>query len=84
MPLRDHLEQVYKTTGVKPAQLKAQPPFPEKLRYVYHWYLDVRGSEGVTWTELRNWSEMTHQKPLAWEVDLLRTLDRVFWREYNQ
>lgn len=37
----------------------------------------------LTFTEIENWGKLTHQTLLAWEVDLVRTLDRLYWREMN-
>ena len=37
----------------------------------------------LTFTEIANWSKLTQQNLLAWEVDLLRTLDRLYWSVIN-
>ncbi len=71
--------QVWKTTGVKPKQLVEQPPFPEELRYIWNWYLEMRTGEWLTFTEIKSWADLTSQSIKAWEVDLIRTLDRLYW-----
>jgi hypothetical protein len=54
---------------------------PEELQYLWEWYLELRNVEGaLTFTEIRNWTELTKQPLLAWEVDLLRAIDRIYWR----
>jgi hypothetical protein len=76
------LIQVEKTTGKKP-DLLVQPEFSKELGYIWGWYLDMRSGEVLTFTEIKNWSELTQQKLLAWEVDLIRTIDRVYWSCVN-
>ena len=77
------MNQVWKTLGRKPKELAEQPEFPEELRYIWEWYLEMRGREPLTFSEMQSWATLTHQKPLAWEVDLVRTLDRLYWRTIN-
>lgn len=72
--------QVWKTLGKKPKQLEEQPEFPEDLRYLWEWYGEVKGPEVFSFVELKAWSELTLQKPKAWEVDVMKTLDRVYWK----
>lgn len=72
--------QVWKTLGRKPKELEEQPDFPEELRYIWEWYLEIRTGDPLTFTEIKSWAELTHQPLLVWEVDLLRTLDRIYWR----
>jgi hypothetical protein len=71
---------VWKTLGRKPKELDEQPDFPEEFRYIWDWYLEMRSGDPLTFTEIKSWSELTHQTLLAWEVDLVRTLDRLYWR----
>lgn len=81
--LRNHLKQVEKTLKRKPAQLADQPDFPKELSYIFDWFLELKSSDRITYTEIRNWSELTYQFPLAWEVDVLKGLDRVYWKVQN-
>jgi hypothetical protein len=78
------LIQVWKTLGRKPKELEDQPELPEELQYLWEWFLELRSGEGMlTFTEIRSWSELTKQPLLAWEVDLLRALDRIYWRVFS-
>lgn len=72
--------QVWKSLGRKPKELAEQPDFPEELRYIWEWYLEMRSGEPLTFTEIKSWAELTQQTLLAWEVDLVRTLDKLYWR----
>lgn len=76
--------QVWKTLGRKPKQLAEAPALPEELSYVWEWYLEVRGSEPLTYTELRNWSLLTKKVLLGWEAELIRSLDRIFWKVHSE
>lgn len=78
--LRNHLEQVYKQTGVKPLKLREQPDKPDELEYIVDWYLEVKTHEALTYTELASWSAITQVGLLPWEVDVIKTLDRIYWR----
>jgi hypothetical protein len=40
----------------------------------------MRTSEPLTFTEMYHWAKLTKNELLAWEVDLLRSVDRVYWR----
>lgn len=71
---------VWRTLGEKPSELD-QPEFPEELRYIWEWYLDLRTGESLTFTEISNWARLMRISVLSWEVDLLKTLDRVYWME---
>lgn len=72
--------QVWKALGRKPKELADQPDFPEELRYIWDWYLEMRSGEPLTFTEIKSWAELTQQTLLAWEVDLVRMLDKLYWR----
>lgn len=71
--------QVWKTTGKKPKELAEQPPMPEGLEYIWHWFLHVHTSSELSYSELKSWSDLTHTRLKAWEVDLIKTLDRIRW-----
>lgn len=81
--MRVHLEQVEKTTGRRPKKLLDQPDCPQELNYIWEWYLEMRSGELLNFTEIKSWSELTNQQLLSWEVDILRTLDRIFWKIIN-
>jgi hypothetical protein len=60
-----------------------QPVFPEELRYIWEWYLELKGDNTLSFQEIQSWAELTQQVPEAWEVELLKSLDRLYWRTIN-
>lgn len=52
---------------------------PEELVYLWAWFCDARTDGPLTFTELHHWSRLTQRRLLAWEVDVLRALDRLYW-----
>lgn len=75
MPLRDQLEQVYKTTGVLPEQLLQHKEMPEELAYVWEWFLELKRSAKITWMELAAWSNLKKLSITPFEADLIMNLD---------
>ena len=71
---------VWRSLGEKPEELD-QPEFPEELRYIWNWFLDVRTGESLTFTEISNWAALMGISILPHEVDLMKTLDRAYWME---
>ncbi|WP_445366286.1 phage tail assembly chaperone [Microbulbifer sp. ANSA001] len=80
--LRQQLQQVQKTTGITPPELKAEQP-PDGLIYLFHYYREIRGTEPLTFTEIQNWSQLTQRDISAWEVSVIRALDINFWAQQN-
>lgn len=86
---RDHLIQATRTSRRRPAVLadiQAQlrgPRFPEALRYLWEWYLDLRrgfdrggmGESSLTWTVFDAWARRTQNDPEPHEVAALFRLD---------
>ena len=73
MSLRKHLQQVRKTTGKVPRQLAEVPELPESAAF---W--ELKGSQPLTYTEIKNWSELTATPLAPFEVQALVELDRRF------
>ena len=73
---------MWRSLGDKPEELE-QPEFPEELGYIWQWFLDVRTGEAMTYTEIANWSGLMGISILPHEVDVMKTLDRVYWMESN-
>ena len=71
--------QVYKTTGKKPQQLAEQTERPEELEYILTWYSELRTDVQLTFTEIKNWCDLSGVKLIGWELDLLKALDRIYW-----
>lgn len=78
--LRASLQQVWKTLGRKPKQLAEAPEMPEELAYVWEWYREVFSGQPLTFSELHHWSVMTGKRLLGWEAELIRSIDRIFWK----
>ena len=76
--LRKHLQQVQKTTGKVPRQLAEVPELPESAAYIWHWFWELKGSQPLTYTEIKNWSELTATPLTPFEVQALVELDRRF------
>lgn len=74
---------MYKQTGKMPEQLANQPKLDKELEYLISWYGEVKGSEPLTFTEIKNWAELTCVDLLPWEVSVIKTLDKIFWKYVN-
>ena len=63
--------------------------YDECLQYIWGWFCDLSGGRGysetgpgpLTYTEIKAWSELTKQKPEAWEIKTLKRIDRIFISE---
>ncbi|WP_257292216.1 hypothetical protein [Endozoicomonas sp. ONNA1] len=80
--LKANLEQVYKTTGVKPKKLSEQPEQPTELKYLVNWFYKLFSSTSgsISYTEIRHWSDLTQVKVRAWEVEVIQQLSVIFRR----
>jgi hypothetical protein len=47
---------------------------------VWQWYREMWSGESLTFAEISAWSTVAGVKLLGWEVDLIRSLDRAYWR----
>lgn len=45
------------------------------MAYLWGWYVEVSVSTPLTYTELKNWSELTHRNLNSFEVTVLMKLD---------
>lgn len=80
--LRAHLDQVWRATGQRPAELETPPP-PRTLEYIARWYEqlaarrshDMGTPQPLTATELESWSRLTATPVRPWEAQLLFVLD---------
>lgn len=76
--LRASLEQVYKSTGVKPDQLDlGKPP---AFEYLIDWYFQAFAGDVLTMQELKAWSEMARIPLTGWEAQMIKEIDRIFWK----
>lgn len=73
-------------TGQAPLEL-IEPELPGAAAHVWLWFLELgaaRGSTGfgpapLSYRDIADWSRLMHIEPSAWEVTLLRDLDRAFF-----
>lgn len=88
---REHLEQVEKATGKRPADLES-PPFPDELAHIWAYFLDLssaRSSGGmgpgpITYTEIASWSNMTATPITPAEVRAVKRLDALWLRVISE
>lgn len=81
--MRESLIQVWKTTKRKPSFLAEAPPMPEELQYIWDLHREVFTGEPLTYGELESWSNMTGKSLQGWEAELIRSIDRIFWKVQN-
>lgn len=81
--MREHLQSVYRQTGVLPAELENAVEVPATLEYLWNWFLELhraRGSNGygpdsLSYTEILAWSTLTGRIIEPWEVQILKDID---------
>ena len=76
---RQHLIQIYKTTGFKHNDL-TEIELPPELLVVWIWYNDVKTSTPLTCQELLAWMEVTGNQLTRFELNLIRALDVTYWK----
>lgn len=76
--------QVYKTTGVKPQLLLNRPEFPDELFYIWKWHCEMGNPQQVSNIELKAWSDLMKIELEVWEVEVLRSLDKIYWGIVNE
>ena len=74
---------MWKSTGRKPKQLDTEP-LPDALAHVWAWWLDVRGHDPLTWSELHAWSAMSATSVSGFEADAMMAIDRICRRIMNE
>ena len=75
-------------TGKVPKQLEPAEVDAEVL-YLWVWFNELSGGRGysesgplpITYSEILAWSELTRTDLAAWEVEVLKTLDRAYLNE---
>jgi hypothetical protein len=51
---------------------------------VWGWWHELWTGERLTYTEIRNWAEITGTPITGWEADLIKSIDRIFWKVQNE
>ena len=62
---------------------------PDCLMYLWGWFCDLSNSRqygeagpmALTYSEIQAWANLTKNEPAAWEVEVLKKIDRVFLNE---
>lgn len=67
----------------KPKQLEDAPELPQELEYVWEWFREVFTGQPLTFSELHHWSSLTGKSLAGWEAELIKSLDRIFWKVQN-
>jgi len=59
------------------------------LYYLWQWFCELSGGRGyaefgplpLNYSEIQAWANLTKMNPMAWEVSVLKALDRAFLNE---
>ncbi len=73
--MRDHLEQVGKTTGKYDKRLSHEAP--PLFIYLWNIFIDLRNESVVTYAEIKAWCELLNMKLSPSEVTIIKKLDRM-------
>lgn len=71
-----------------PKQLK-EIELPYCVVYLWQWFCELSGGRGysdfgplpLNYSEILAWSQLTKTDPIAWEVQAIKAIDRVFITE---
>ncbi len=89
MPLRFHLQKVYESTGIMPAQLEPKES-PEVLFYLWAYFKqlnETRGNNGyspnpLSFLEIEAWCRLMDISLSSFDVECLIALDQEFLVSY--
>lgn len=88
--LRQHLEQVERSTGQAPARLLNRPHFPDIVAYVWRWFTELdsarqigMGINPLSHTEIEAWARLNRINLTPFEVRCIRALDVVRLEQAN-
>ena len=79
-----------KQTGKRPAELEG-PEFPYQLSHLWSAFLSLssgrssgfNGPQGLSFSEIKAWSELTATPVTPADVDVIKKLDTVYLRAAN-
>jgi len=85
---RENLEAAQRQTPNPIAELEPVE-YHDCIRYLWAWFCELSGgrnySEGhpmaLSYSELESWAHLTKTEPTAWEIGVLKQIDRVFLTE---
>ena len=83
---REHLEQVYKQTGIVPKDLEQEVDFPLHLEHIWSAFISISGGRSmgfsgpnpISYEQIKAWKELTYNTLTPWEVELVKRLDAVY------
>lgn len=86
-PLRAHLMNVWRQSGIKPPELDV-PLLPIEAAHLWAWFNELsmrrtwsdRGPNPITWSDVLAWQQLTGKKPAPWEVQAMLSLDAIFFK----
>lgn len=78
-----HWQQVEKSLGRTPQELKDKPAFPDHLDYLWEQYVALKNaSEGaVSFEQIHAFCNLTGERLAPWEVEAIRSLDNAHAQE---
>lgn len=80
--MRQNYSQIYKTLGRYPQGYEPKQ-CPEDVLHIWHMYNRLAPHGPLTYTELKNWSELTSTTLAPYEAEALIALDRTYWSTIN-
>lgn len=83
---RQHLESAAKQGNPAAiAELAAVPPLPLRVGYLWGWWCELAagrqsgmGLNGLAWSEIRAWQQLTGRAIALWELEVIRSIDALF------
>jgi hypothetical protein len=89
---REHLEKENRNRqllGKEPPPQLEPMELPYMLNYLWSWFCDLSGGRGyaefgplpLSYSEIQAWAALTKNEPTAWEVNVLKQIDREFLSE---
>jgi hypothetical protein len=88
--LREKLEHIEETTGIRDESLNL-PPFPSAVQHLWEWFQELQtartgngmGMNPITFSEIHAWMQLTARLVHPWEVRALKELDQAYLAEVS-
>jgi hypothetical protein len=59
------------------------PEPPEELMYIWEWWKEMLTNDRLTFSEIKAWSDLLLVQITPLEVEIVRRLDAIYWRNMN-
>lgn len=90
--VREHLEQIRRQTGARPALLEDEPLIPIACRHVWEWFQALaaaRGGNGfgpnpLSYTEIDAYTRLIGVRITGQEITWLRMLDSLYLQNWSE